>query len=290
MLAQFEFLFFPHQRNNHKPKVLHNSSLTFFIGFIICVQLSFNFIAQAAPGVLGITSTITPEEIILLTNQEREKKGLSPLRSDPQLIEAAAQKAADMLTLDYWAHNSPMGKQPWWFIKNTGYAYLFAGENLARDFTNSGSVVNAWMNSATHKENIVNSRYQDVGVAVVEGIFQGKETTLVVQMFGKKGTAAMLPETLEGSKTVTEVLAQEVQVKPGYYQRLTNKIPIVSSFEITKAISLVLLTILLVALIVDFVIIEKKKIFRISGKSLVHLLFLAIMAAAVLFSQQGAIL
>ncbi len=114
MFAQLEFLFSPHQKNNHKPKVLHNSSLALFIGFIMVVQLGFNFVAQAAPGVLGVESTITPEQVIFLTNQEREKNHLSPVRSDPLLVEAAAQKAADMLTLDYWAHDSPSGKKPWW--------------------------------------------------------------------------------------------------------------------------------------------------------------------------------
>lgn len=290
MLAQLEFLFFPHQRNNHRPKVLHHSSLTFFIGFIMFVQLSFNFVARAAPGVLGVDSTITPGEIILLTNQEREKKNLAPLHSDSLLVEAAAQKAADMLTLDYWAHDSPLGKKPWWFIKNVGYDYSYAGENLARDFTDSNSVVVAWINSPSHRDNLLNSRYQDIGVAVVEGIFQGRETTLVVQMFGQKATGAVLPETLEGRRAVTEVLAQEPKVEAGYFERLSNKIPFVSPFEITKVISVGLLSILLLALIFDAIIINRKKIFRISGKSLIHLLFLVIMAVAIIFTQQGAIL
>lgn len=290
MFAQFKFLFFPHQKNNHKPKVLHNSSLSVFIGFIMVVQLGFNFVAQAAPGVLGVESTITPEQVILLTNQERAKNHLAPLSSDPLLVEAAAQKAADMLTLDYWAHDSPLGRKPWWFIKNSGYDYAYAGENLARDFTNSGSVVVAWMNSPSHRDNLLNSRYQDIGVAVVEGVFQGRETTLVVQMFGRKATGAVLPETLEAEKAVTEILGEEPRVEAGYFERLSNKVPVASPFSITKVISLGLLAILLFALIVDVIIINRKKIFRVSGKNLIHFLFLVIMAVAILFAQQGLIL
>ena len=291
MFSQLEVLFLPHKKNNHKPKVLHNTSLTFFIGFIMVVQLTFNFVARAAPGVLGVESSITPEQIIFLTNQERAEENLAPLRSDPLLVEAARQKAADMLTLDYWAHDSPLGRKPWWFIKNSGYDYLYAGENLARDFVDSENVVVAWMNSPTHKDNVINSNYEDIGVAVVEGIFQGRETTLVVQMFGRKSQVAALPETAkEESKTISEVLAQEVAVERGSFERLTNKIPIANSFEISKVISIVLLVILLLVLVIDVVVINKKKIFRISGKSLIHFFFLTIMALAIFFAKQGAIL
>lgn len=290
MTSLLRFLFFPHESNNHKPRVLHNSSLAFFLGFVMFTQIGFNFVARAAPGVLGVSATITPEAIIELTNKEREKQHLESLVSNPLLVEACRQKASEMLTLDYWAHDSPAGKKPWWFIKNAGYRYTYAGENLARDFMDSESVVRAWMDSPTHRDNIINSHYEEIGVAVVEGIFQGKETTLVVQMFGAPETIAMAPETLEGTKAVTEVLTSKGQQETGAWERLNTKIPLTNTFEITKIISLTLLTILLLSLAIDHFIISRKKIFRISGRSLVHFLFLSLMAMAVLFIKQGAIL
>ena len=65
-----------------------------------------------------------------------------------------------MIAKNYWAHNAPDGASPWSFFKNVGYRYLYAGENLARDFGDSASVVNAWMNSPTHRDNLLSGRYR----------------------------------------------------------------------------------------------------------------------------------
>ena len=102
------------------------------------------------------------------------------------LTKAAALKADDMFSDNYWAHFAPDGTSPWYFYGKVGYSYTWAGENLARDFQTSAGVVAGWMAStAGHKENILNSNFTEVGVAVKNGVLQGEETTLVVQLFGK---------------------------------------------------------------------------------------------------------
>ena len=89
-----------------------------------------------------------------------------------------------MIDRDYWAHVAPDGTQPWKFFTSFGYKYRYAGENLARDFSNASSAMDAWMNSPTHKENILNPKYKEIGIGVVEGDLAGTDTTIIVQFFG----------------------------------------------------------------------------------------------------------
>lgn len=134
------------------------------------------------------TPTETPEEtkkkIIELTNEEREKIGLNPLKESPLLDSSAEEKANDMITKDYWSHINPQGAQPWVLFGKVGYRYQHAGENLAKDFNSSEQTITAWMNSPGHKENIVNGNYKEIGVAVIDGVLEGRKTRFVVQHFG----------------------------------------------------------------------------------------------------------
>lgn len=139
-------------------------------------------------GLLGIpeamASSITPANIINLTNQQRVAAGLNTLNTDSRLSAAALAKANNMLEQQYWDHFGPNGESPWMFISASGYQYVYAGENLAKGFKTAEGVHEAWMASPTHKENIMSGNYKDIGVAVVEGVLLGKQTVLVVQMFG----------------------------------------------------------------------------------------------------------
>ena len=89
-----------------------------------------------------------------------------------------------MIDNNYFAHVSPQKKSPWYWIEKNEYDYTYAGENLAINFTNSEDQQKAWMDSPLHKKNILNPNYDEIGVAVKRGVVEGKETTVVVQMFG----------------------------------------------------------------------------------------------------------
>lgn len=104
-----------------------------------------SYVRTNYPSVLGTYSNISQEALLSMTNQKRQEVGLSPLNLNGSLSQAAAGKASDMFTKDYWAHVSPDGTSPWVFIKASGYNYIYAGENLARGFTTPTDVVNAWM-------------------------------------------------------------------------------------------------------------------------------------------------
>lgn len=128
------------------------------------------------------------KEIINLTNAERIKVGLPPLKENSKLDLAAQNKAQNAITNNYWAHFAPDGTSPWSFIINSGYSYSYAGENLAKGFTFASNVVNSWMNSPEHKANILSEKFTEIGVGVLRGKLQGEQTILVVQMFGTPQT------------------------------------------------------------------------------------------------------
>ena len=246
-------------------------------------QIFITFIGQTIPGVLGIISSVTAEELIDLTNQVRLENGLSALELNSDLTQAATQKAADMIAKNYWAHTSPDGQTPWYFFKDAGYQYLYAGENLARDFLDSGSVIEAWLSSPTHKDNLLSNRYQDIGIAVIHDTFQGQETVLVVQLFGTQASAT-LPARLGQISGAAEV------AEAGISQLELEHLPLISSFHLTKATSISLIIVLLAIIIIDAIIISRQKIVRLSGWGWLHLAFLGTLLLILIFMHQGIIL
>lgn len=308
MLSNFVHLFLPHHSNNHKPKILHHQSLLFLTGLLLFAHAGLNFLQIKAPNILGYSSQIPPQKIVELTNQRRAALGLSQLTVDDRLSDAARRKAADMFNKNYWAHNAPDGTKPWSFVLAAGYSYLHAGENLARDFTNPENVVDAWMNSPSHRDNLLNSRYQNIGVAVVDGQLTGTETTLVVQMFGTPQQAA--PKvTQESNSVVAPVMAaqtpqEEVQevkdeVKEEVLVQVTpiptpiaieEATPVISTFQASKAISSAFILLIVLVLIIDWLVAWQKNLIRLSGRNWAHLTYLGFVAILVIIIKQGLIL
>ena len=136
-------------------------------------------------------AAISSSSIVSLANSSRTAAGLGTLSTNGQLESAARAKANDMFANQYFAHNSPQGKTPWDFINGAGYSYVYAGENLAIGYSDSTELHNAWMNSPSHRENIMNPNYREIGVASVDGVYEGANTTIVVQEFGS--TSAQSP-------------------------------------------------------------------------------------------------
>jgi len=311
MLEKIKDLFLPSEANNHKSSALSLSSLSFYITIVVVFQVGINILSFVNPNILGYATNISIDEIVRITNQKREENGLRPLALDPTLSAAAAGKAADMFGNNYWAHISPSGKTPWDFIVGAGYYYVYAGENLAKDFMDSAGVVGAWMASATHRDNVLNSKYQNVGVAVVNGRLNGMETTLVVQMFGARQSAAAPAEKSEmalGKKeevskveptavpTVKEMAAVVGKVEQGGgppvigKQAIVALKPKVNVFGLTKNFSLVVVVFLLFLILVDIVVISSKRVRRLSGNSLFHFSFLLFILLAILLTTSGTIL
>lgn len=89
-----------------------------------------------------------------------------------------------MLRNNYFSHTSPIGLDPWhWFEKNN-YTYKYAGENLAINYTSAEEEHQAWMESPTHKKNILSPNFSEIGIATATGNINGKKSLITVQEFG----------------------------------------------------------------------------------------------------------
>lgn len=191
-----------HEKFSHK--LMHNSMLFLFlliivvqIGFLVSVFVNFDkskFLASVLPGVLT-----------MLTNEQRTQNNASILIKNDLLEKAAKMKVEDMALRGYFSHNTPDGKTPWYWLEQVGYNYKYAGENLAVNFFESKDVADAWMNSPSHRANIVKKEYTEIGIATASGMYQGQNSVFVVQFFGTPKTVTPLTNTTttkEPSKTV----------------------------------------------------------------------------------------
>ncbi len=271
------------------------------------------------PAVLGFSSSITGSQVVDQTNAYRSSLGLGTLSSDSRLVAAATAKGNNMCAEQYWAHVSISGKTPWSFIKAAGYNFSVAGENLARDFSDTGSVMTAWENSSSHKENLVNPAYRDIGVSVVYCSLLGSDTAIVVQMFGAGSSAvARAPSTLTAKATpraTPRILALLKTPEPSIEPTIEptpasspvllalanptlvleskpseNNINAFTPLQITKAITLGILGMLSAVLLLDMYLVHQRRTVRIAGKNVAHLIFLAGIAIVVLVIRSGVVL
>ncbi len=188
-LHSLSHLLHPRSSNNQRASILRfewqlilSILSVIFFGFVLLTNHIFSYKGGV---ILGYATNITVEQVVDQTNQTREVHGVGRLQLNTALNLAAQKKAADMFANQYWAHISPTGKEPWDFIKESGYEYQSAGENLARDFYTTQPMIQAWMASPSHRANMLNDRYTEIGVAVINGVLEGTQTTLVVQVFGR---------------------------------------------------------------------------------------------------------
>jgi cysteine-rich secretory family protein len=308
-------LFVPHESNNHRARVLHHDSLLIVIAFLIAGLIVMQGAHREYPAVLGdTTSAITVSDLLRYTNLQRESNGLPPLTLNPELTHAAQMKANDMFAKDYWAHVSPDGTTPWVFIKDSGYDYLYAGENLARGFTSSSDVVTAWMNSPEHRANMLSPNYTDIGFAVEDGSLTGTQTTLVVQEFGSPynpdGTVKENPMSTGSfspsptpigavgtaqpqSTPAPQVAVSNIQIgQPSALagQAAVQNQPLVDAIALKRNISFAFLGFFVLILALDAIIIERKKIARIFSHNIDHMLYLLFILLAGIIIGRGVIL
>jgi len=323
----FAHYFYPRHSNDHKAKFLHTSTLFLLVGFLIVFQVVLQALPYSGVSILGYAANIPPAEVIGLTNQKRVESGLLPLSYNDALSQAARVKGEHMLANNYWAHVAPDGTEPWGFFIDAGYKYRYAGENLARDFSNPQSAVDAWMASPSHKDNLLSEKYKEVGIAVVEGDLGGVDTTIIVQLFGTQLSDASTSVPIAQAKpetgivptntptptnlptisptlipTATVFVAAPVTpvVSPSLKEVLvTAEAPqvskegfrvLVSPFDTTRGVSLVTIVLLLGVMVVDGVVTSRKRITRIGGRTFAHLAFLGMILTIVFIARAGQIL
>ena len=290
-------LFVPQEKNNYRAKAIHLDFLTYYLVVALVLTFAFKAIGPNFHNILGFAADITVEKLLELTNIERGNYGLSSLTYNEELSQAAQKKAEDMFEKNYWSHYTPDGSTPWDFILSSGYQYEYAGENLAKNFLFSNGVVDAWMNSITHKENIVRKEYSDVGFAIVNGILNGEQTTLVVQMFGRPSQDILAKETpsntsIANAKTESEIIPKESpseELNPAVLAKVTKK-PKINLFNITFDLNFVFLALLFVVLSIDIYFASRVKIVRLGGKNFAHLIFIGFIFISLFIFAKGIIL
>ena len=137
---------------------------------------------------------LNKDQIIKLTNDERRAYGRDHLEESFPLNLAAEKKAEDMLNREYFAHTAPTGEEAADLVEDVDYSFIFVGENLAKgNFSGDESLVNGWMNSPDHKENILSDNYEEIGVGLKKGYFEGQEVWMAVQIFGTPSSSCPEP-------------------------------------------------------------------------------------------------
>ena len=315
--------FLPHLKEDglhHRAKALNLSYLVSYLLILALFGSGLYLIKLKAPQILGQV-TFSSDQIVALTNGKRAQSGLAALSFNSQLSQAAASKAQDMYAADYWAHNSPSGKTPWSFISASGYRYLYAGENLARDFSDASSVVDAWMASPSHRSNILDDHFREIGVAVASGDLAGREVVLVVQMFGTPVSAIPATQPLVQASPVPSPQpspAQIAQVQqkpspppspspepspsptpvsvavelPSLESAQNTQATVLASrrFSLVKGVSLGLTAFVFALFAIEVLYTLRKSHLRLRSGVLAHLAILAFVLLAIWYAVGGAVL
>lgn len=187
--------------------------LSIIVGAGVFLSVYFPVMAQA--------KEISLENVVLLVNESRLDSNLKPLLINPDLSQIAQDKAQDMVSHHYFAHTSPEGLTPWFWFGQNNYSYKYAGENLAINYDNAEEEHQAWMESPTHKKNILNPNFTEIGIATASGIIDGKKSFITVQVFATPQTN-ILSQKSSSHKKSTYILGAQSN-KPSIISKSSNQ-------------------------------------------------------------------
>lgn len=161
-------------------------------------------------------AAVDTSSLVSLTNQDRAAQGLGSVTINPLLVKAAQAKANDMAAKGYFSHTTPEGYSSWHWFKLVGYSYARAGENLAQGYSTASEVETAWLNSPTHRANVMNPAFTEIGIATAVGTYQGKQVIFVAEMFGtpKNVPVAAKPAPAPAAKIVAAAPSAPLRTAP----------------------------------------------------------------------------
>lgn len=160
---------------------------------------------------------LTADGVFQFTNQQRQTQGLTTLARNTTLDAAAQNKVDDMFARQYFEHESPTGEGPADVVDGVGYSYIRVGENLALgNFESDEALVQAWMDSPGHRANILDSGFQEIGIAASVGTFEGQRVWLAVQTFATSSTVCVMPSqdlltSIETQKAALNTLSTSIE-------------------------------------------------------------------------------
>lgn len=197
---------------------------TLFVATLFALPAALVLPSSAPTASAEVALPITADGILLNTNAERYREGVPVLKQNEQLALMARRKLVDMFARQYFAHESPTGESAGDLAKAVGYEYMTVGENLALGgFTSSKDVVDAWMNSPGHRENILKPTYTEIGIAAARGTYEGRRVWIAVQEFGLPRTACPKPSEslaarIENGEKLLALLKRIVEARRVMYE------------------------------------------------------------------------
>lgn len=231
---------------------------------LVLVMLVSKALLSGALFLIPATNAASPlldaTTLIQLTNTERKINGLSTLRVNTKLESAAGKKANDIIVRGYFSHTTPEGKPFYQWIREANYMYKSAGENLAISFISNEDATAAWMKSTTHRENILDPHYTDIGIAVAIGEFEGKTTAIAVQMFGEPTTDEAILTTATASPRALGAAIDSSREPDGAHAPETVKM--LRAVNNAATASLIVLFALAGALIINDIFQKRRLIFK----------------------------
>ena len=260
-------IIFPSKHNDHRAYLARPLVVLSTMFCLLMVNIGWLSLVRTSVYVKGVSTDLTPSQIISLTNLERSKAGVVTLRPNDKLNLAAEAKARNMIAtgnFDHYYQVEGTGVTPWQFIIEAEYEYLHAGENLGRDFSTAEDLVKAWVDSPAHRSNLLSDQFSEMGVAVIEGLFLDKEnTTVIVQIFASPLPEGVMRVEEEDGTTfrVTPMLQREESWVDDLFQEYPNWL-----FYITVGIT----SVVGVTLLIDVVHFKRKKLDPLSPELWYH--------------------
>lgn len=187
MKKTFKKYFIPHAGNNFQPHILHAKRAWFYgaLGvFIKCIVVLAVVLLPAEAYVMPDIVAVEESKVVMLTNNLRVSAGIPKLKENVKLDASAVFKAEDMVEKNYFAHESPEGNRLAYFLAKAGYKYRSAGENLAIGYFDATEVVAAWKASPTHKANMLDKDFTEIGIGSKGGVYDGAATLYIAEHFG----------------------------------------------------------------------------------------------------------
>jgi uncharacterized protein YkwD len=212
----------PPQHKKYKPHTRHFAKVYWpYLPVLVFMLVGLPFFSnpRTALGkgrVLSYATEMSQGGLLSATNTQRAANGAGSLTISNLLSQAAQAKANDMVSRNYWSHNTPDGNPPWVFIDATGYSYKKAGENLAYGFETSADAITGWMNSPSHKANMLDTTFKHVGFGVANSpnYQNAGEMTVVVAMYADPYAAPTPEPTPVPTATPKPVLPAQLVPTP----------------------------------------------------------------------------
>ena len=158
---------------------------------------------------ISVHAAMMPEDIVLESNKARAEAGLALLVPHDALMAAAQARAEDMARSGVFAHQGADGSSPWVWVKEQGYSFSRAAENLAVNYVDAESVVEGWLASPGHRANLLDPRLTEFGIGVAEGMYKGGRATFVVQFVMKPAEGVL------GQAAAVVQTSVQVVIEPG---------------------------------------------------------------------------